>query len=295
MFQSRKAMFDLGDAGALKALSDELAIRRLTEHAARRDSTPAEITAALDTAAIAHMSWNRLGAEVRADCLDRAAQLLEQNRLDYYDLLMREAGETLSDAITEVRDGVDFCRCHAQSARDQFKPLRLDGPTGELNELHLSGRGVFVCISPSNRPLSAFAAQVTAALVAGNTVVAKPAESTPLIAALFVTLLHEAGVTREALHLTQSPGQAFADAAFAHPALAGVAFTGAAAIALSINRALSQRSGAIVALIAETGHIGLTGPNPHGPHYLANYAQERTLTVNTTATGGNAALLNLQE
>ena len=219
-----------------------------------RDATPAEINAAFDAGSRAQGAWDRLGGAVRADCLDRAAALLEKSRLDFYDLLVREAGKILPDAVAEVREAVDFCRYYALRAREQFAHgVRLDGPTGELNELSLHGRGVFACISPWNFPLAIFAGQVTAALAAGNSVVAKPAEPTPLIAARFVKLLHEAGVNPEALQLTPSPGKMFGDAAFAHPALAGVAMTGSTATALTINRMLAARSGAIVPLIAETG------------------------------------------
>jgi RHH-type proline utilization regulon transcriptional repressor/proline dehydrogenase/delta 1-pyrroline-5-carboxylate dehydrogenase len=151
---------------------------------------------------------------------------------------------------------VDFCRYYAVQARAQFgAPLRLTGPTGELNELSLHGRGVFACISPWNFPLAIFAGQVTAALAAGNTVVAKPAEPTPLIAARFVKLLHEAGVPPQAVHLVPAKGRLFGEVAFAHAALAGVAMTGSTATALTINRSLAARSGAIVPLIAETGGL----------------------------------------
>jgi RHH-type proline utilization regulon transcriptional repressor/proline dehydrogenase/delta 1-pyrroline-5-carboxylate dehydrogenase len=221
-----------------------------------RDATPAEIQRAFDIGAGAQRAWDRLGGAVRADCLDRAAALLEKSRLDFFGLLTREAGKTLPDAIAEVREAVDFCRYYAVRARADFgHGTRLEGPTGELNELSLHGRGVFACISPWNFPLAIFAGQVTAALAAGNAVVAKPAEPTPLVAALFVKLLHEAGVPPDALSLIPSPGRAFGELAFAHPALSGVAMTGSTATALAINRALAARPGAIVPLIAETGGL----------------------------------------
>ena len=139
-----------------------------------------------------------------------------------------------------MREAVDFCRYYALHAREKFaKGTRLAGPTGELNELSLQGRGVFACISPWNFPLAIFAGQVTAALAAGNCVVAKPAEPTPLIAARFVKLLHEAGVAADALHLIPAPGRLFGEVAFAHAALGGVAMTGSTATALNINRALA--------------------------------------------------------
>ncbi len=201
-------------------------------------------------------AWDRLGGAVRADCLDRAAALLEKSRLEFYELLVKEAGKTYLDAIAEVREATDFCRYYALRARAEFAhPSRLEGPTGELNELSLHGRGVFACISPWNFPLAIFAGQVTAALAAGNSVVAKPAEPTPLVAARFIELLHEAGVSPGALQLTPAPGHTFGQVAFEHAALAGVAMTGSTATALSINRSLAERGGAIVPLIAETGGL----------------------------------------
>jgi RHH-type proline utilization regulon transcriptional repressor/proline dehydrogenase/delta 1-pyrroline-5-carboxylate dehydrogenase len=221
-----------------------------------RDATPAEIAMAFEASAAAQPAWNLSGGDARAATLDKASDLLEASRGDFHELLVREAGKTLSDAIAEVREAVDFCRYYAARAREQFAhPKRLEGPTGESNELSLHGRGVFACISPWNFPLAIFAGQVTAALAAGNTVVAKPAEPTPLIAARFVTLLHEAGVPPEALHLTPAPGRHFGEIALAHEALAGVAMTGSTATALTINRALAARNGAIVPLIAETGGL----------------------------------------
>lgn len=221
-----------------------------------RDATPGEISAAFDASGAAQPEWNGQGGGSRADVLDRASGLLEASRADFHELLVREAGKTLSDAVAEVREAVDFCRYYAVQARAQFgAPLRLAGPTGELNELSLHGRGVFACISPWNFPLAIFAGQVTAALAAGNTVVAKPAEPTPLIAARFVKLLHEAGVPPQAVQLVPAKGRLFGEVAFAHAALAGVAMTGSTATALTINRALSARNGAIVPLIAETGGL----------------------------------------
>jgi RHH-type proline utilization regulon transcriptional repressor/proline dehydrogenase/delta 1-pyrroline-5-carboxylate dehydrogenase len=274
---------DMGDPTILETLHSKVSSRALSEHAAgpiingvllpgrrpitnpadrrdsvgtSRDATPAEIGQAFDAANRAQAAWNSLGGAVRADCLDQAAALLEQTRLDFYELLVREAGKTLPDAISEVREAADFCRYYAVRARADFtNAARLEGPTGELNELSLQGRGVFACISPWNFPLAIFAGQVTAALAAGNCVVAKPAEPTPLVAARFVKLLHEAGVAPEALHLIPAPGRLFGEIAFAHGALAGVCMTGSTATALTINRALAARDGAIVPLIAETGGL----------------------------------------
>jgi RHH-type transcriptional regulator, proline utilization regulon repressor / proline dehydrogenase / delta 1-pyrroline-5-carboxylate dehydrogenase len=221
-----------------------------------RDAVPEEIVRAFDAGAAAQPAWNLKGGEARAGVLDKASDLLEASRADFHELLVREAGKSISDAIAEVREAVDFCRYYAVQARARFAaPERLPGPTGESNELSLHGRGVFACISPWNFPLAIFAGQVTAALAAGNAVVAKPAEPTPLIAARFVKLLHEAGVPPQALHLVPARGRLFGEIAFAHAALAGVAMTGSTATALTINRSLAARGGAIVPLIAETGGL----------------------------------------
>ena len=236
------------------------AVRNPADHrdpvGSSRDATPAEIVQAFDASRAAQADWNAQGGAARADRLERAAALLEAARLDFYELLVREAGKTVPDAIAEVREAEDFCRYYALRAREQFSDAtRLEGPTGELNELSLHGRGVFACISPWNFPLAIFAGQVTAALAAGNCVVAKPAEPTPLVAARFIRLLHEAGVAPEAVHLVPAPGRVFGEIALAHPALAGVAMTGSTATAIAINRSLAARSGAIVPLIAETGGL----------------------------------------
>ncbi len=221
-----------------------------------RDATPSEIGVAFAAAASAQRDWNDRGGAARAELLETAADRLELEPGDFHDLLVREAGKTLPDAIAEVREAVDFCRYYAGRARDEFTTaMRLDGPTGEANELSLHGRGVFACISPWNFPLAIFAGQITAALAAGNAVVAKPAEPTPLIAARFVRLLLESGVAKEVVHLVPAPGRSFGEIAFAHPALSGVAMTGSTATALTINRALAARDGAIVPLIAETGGL----------------------------------------
>jgi RHH-type proline utilization regulon transcriptional repressor/proline dehydrogenase/delta 1-pyrroline-5-carboxylate dehydrogenase len=266
---------DLGDPPAVQTLRDELArdssykasaassAHVISNPADRRrqvgvshDASPKEIASAFEIAAQAQEAWDHIGGAARADCLERTADLLDSRRADFHALLIREAGKTIGDAIAEVREAVDFCRYYAVQVRTQFAhALRLEGPTGELNELSLHGRGVFACISPWNFPLAIFAGQVTAALAAGNAVLAKPAEPTPLIAQAFVKLLHESGVPTEVLHLTPAPGRIFGEVALAHPALAGVAMTGSTATAITINRALAARSGLIVPLIAETGGL----------------------------------------
>ena len=169
--------------------------------------------------------------------------------------MAREGGKTLDDGIAELREAIDFCRYYAAQARGQLAAAPMPGPTGESNTLRYRGRGVFVCISPWNFPLSIFLGQVSAALVAGNAVVAKPAPQTPLIAAAAVRLALEAGVPAEVLSLV--PGGAEVGAALvADPRVAGVAFTGSTASARRIAHALLEdENRPLVPLIAETGGI----------------------------------------
>src|SRR5437879_1183452 len=221
-----------------------------------RDASAEEIRAAMQAAHEAQPAWDARGAAERAACLERAAELLQARRGNFLSLLVREAGKTLPDALAELREAIDFCRYYAARGRELFgAPQELPGPTGERNELSLHGRGVFVCISPWNFPLAIFTGQITAALAAGNAVVAKPAPATPLIAHAVTRLLHEAGVPEAVLQLTPADGPPFGDVALRHPALAGVAFTGSTATAATINRTLAAREGPIVPLIAETGGV----------------------------------------
>ncbi|HRA94910.1 MAG TPA: L-glutamate gamma-semialdehyde dehydrogenase, partial [Aestuariivirga sp.] len=190
----------------------------------------------------------------RADILDKAASLYEEKSARLMALLVQEAGKTLDNALSDLREAVDFLRYYAAQARAEFSGvLRLPGPTGESNELTLHGRGVFACISPWNFPLAIFTGQIAAALAAGNAVVAKPAEQTPLVAHEAVKLLHLAGVPPSILQFLPGDGARIGKVLLAHPALSGVAFTGSNETASLINRALAARDGAFVSLIAETG------------------------------------------
>jgi RHH-type proline utilization regulon transcriptional repressor/proline dehydrogenase/delta 1-pyrroline-5-carboxylate dehydrogenase len=219
------------------------------------DATPVQAAEAISAASEGFQRWSRTPAERRAAILERAAELLEQRTAHFIALLQREGGKTLDDALSEVREAVDFGRYYAAQGRKLFGAGEtLPGPTGESNLLQLRGRGVFVAISPWNFPLAIFLGQVTAALMAGNAVIAKPAEQTPLIAAEAVRLLHEAGVPASALHLVPGDGKIGAALA-AHRDVAGVVFTGSTEVARSINRTLAAKDGPIVPLIAETGGI----------------------------------------
>ncbi len=215
----------------------------------------ADMAAAMADATAAFPAWDRLGGDGRAAMLEGAADLFEAARPDLMRLAIREAGKTIPDAVAEIREAVDFLRFYAAEARKHYStPTRLPGPVGEVNELTLHGRGVFACISPWNFPLAIFTGQVAAALAAGNTVLAKPAEQTPLMAAEAVRLLHLAGIPPQVLHLLPG-GPEMGEALVAHPAIAGVAFTGSTETAHAIHRRLAAKDGPIVPLIAETGGI----------------------------------------
>jgi RHH-type transcriptional regulator, proline utilization regulon repressor / proline dehydrogenase / delta 1-pyrroline-5-carboxylate dehydrogenase len=253
---SRAAACDAGpDAGP--GAESVLNPARISECVGRfMEATAEQIDAAFHKAAAAQPAWNALGGATRAAMLERAADALQADRGALCGLLVREAGKTLPDAIAELREAADFCRYYAAQARRNFSaPLSLPGPTGERNELTLHGRGVFACVSPWNFPLAIFTGQLAAALAAGNAVVAKPAEATPLVATRAVALLHAAGIPRDALQLMLARGPAFGAVAWKHDLLGGVAFTGSTRTALQIYRALAAREGAIVPLIAETGGL----------------------------------------
>ncbi|WP_039006249.1 MULTISPECIES: bifunctional proline dehydrogenase/L-glutamate gamma-semialdehyde dehydrogenase PutA [Xanthomonas translucens group] len=214
----------------------------------------ATVEKALANAVAAQPGWNRTPAASRATILEHAADLLEARMPEFIALCVKEAGKTLPDGVAEVREAVDFLRYYAGQARAQFgAPERLPGPTGESNELQLHGRGVFVCISPWNFPLAIFLGQVAAALAAGNSVIAKPAEQTNLVGHAAVKLLHEAGVPEAAVQFLPGDGATVGAALTRDARVAGVAFTGSTETARAINRALAARDAAIGVLIAETG------------------------------------------
>jgi RHH-type proline utilization regulon transcriptional repressor/proline dehydrogenase/delta 1-pyrroline-5-carboxylate dehydrogenase len=245
---------EFGERAALDGLVSAVAASK-PDAGAIVDATPEAASAAVPAAVAGFKSWSRTPAAARAEILQKAANLLEQRRADFIALLQREGGKTLDDALSEVREAVDFCRYYAAQGRKLFgADETMPGPTGESNLLRLRGRGVLVAISPWNFPLAIFTGQVTAALMAGNAVVAKPAEQTPLIAAEAVRLLHEAGMPLSALHLVQGDGKIGATLV-AHPDIAGVVFTGSTEVARTINRKLAAKDGPIVPLIAETGGI----------------------------------------
>ncbi|GBD44760.1 Bifunctional protein PutA [bacterium HR40] len=219
------------------------------------EAHPEEVESLFAVARRGFERWRRVAVEERARILERASDLLEARRALFVRLCAEEAGKTLADGIAEVREAVDGLRYYGARARELMGEGRsMPGPTGEENLYFWRPRGIFVCISPWNFPLAIFTGQVGAALAAGNAVIAKPAEQTPLVAFAMVRLLHEAGVPEEALLLVPGDGRVGA-ALLAHPEVGGVAFTGSTETAFAINRQLAAKTGPIVPLIAETGGI----------------------------------------
>ncbi|MGA2943611.1 MAG: bifunctional proline dehydrogenase/L-glutamate gamma-semialdehyde dehydrogenase PutA, partial [Xanthobacteraceae bacterium] len=273
------AGIEFGDRASLDALVDAVQAARPTSAAAgpiinglTRHDPHRDVISPIDRSVVGHVSeashaltdaamlmavqgfvsWSAKSHDERAAILERAADRLEEERELLIALLQDEGGKTLDDALSEVREAIDYCRYYAAEARHALSPRLMPGPTGESNMLRYRGRGVFVCISPWNFPLAIFLGQVGAALVAGNTVVAKPAEQTPLIAARAIELLHEAGVPHAALNLVPGDGEIGAQLV-ADPNVSGVAFTGSTEVGRAINLSLAEKDGAIVPLIAETG------------------------------------------
>ncbi|ROZ78723.1 L-glutamate gamma-semialdehyde dehydrogenase [Ramlibacter sp. WS9] len=216
---------------------------------------PQRVAAAVKRSSAAYPAWRATPVAVRAAILRRAADAMEAQMPNLCALLVKEAFKTWGDCVAEVREAVDFLRYYANEAERIMQPVTLPGPTGESNELRLTARGPWVCISPWNFPLAIFAGQVAAALATGNTVLAKPAEQTPAIAMEAVKLLHAAGVPHDALQLLHGPGETVGAALVVEPGIAGVVFTGSTQVAKIINRGLAAKDGPIVPLIAETGGI----------------------------------------
>lgn len=216
-------------------------------------ATAADAKLALDQAEKVVWSWDQVPIPERAKILEQAADLFEQSYVELISLIIREAGKNIFDAIGEVREAIDACRYYAAQAKLTLTPQVLSGPTGEFNQLQMHGRGITVCISPWNFPLAIFTAQVVAALVSGNPVIAKPAEPTVLIAAKAVELLHQAGIPEAVLQLIPGPGSKVGAALIGDRRVKTIVFTGSTETARLINQTLAHREGEIPALIAETG------------------------------------------
>jgi RHH-type proline utilization regulon transcriptional repressor/proline dehydrogenase/delta 1-pyrroline-5-carboxylate dehydrogenase len=228
------------------------AVTSTGEHA---EDCRAEAQEKVSHALAAFPSWQAQPVEHRAACLDRLADLLESERDALMRLCVQEAKKTIPDALAEVREAADFCRYYAAEARRGLQPIELPGPTGERNLLRMEGRGVWICIAPWNFPLAIFLGQVSAALVTGNAVVAKPAPQTPAIGAYAVGLAHSAGIPEDVLVLAEG-GPDMGAALVEDSRIAGIAFTGSTATAKRIARSLLEDDERpMIPFIAETGGI----------------------------------------
>lgn len=216
-------------------------------------STPEHVEEAINALQTAWFNWNRHGFKNRALIFEKMADLLEENRAELIALCSLEAGKTIQDGIDEIREAADFCRYYASEAKKYDQEIIFASATGERNSFHYSGKGIIACISPWNFPLAIFLGQITAALVSGNTVLAKPAEATPLIAYRTVELLFKAGLPKDVIALLPGDGKALGDIFTRDPRVVGVCFTGSTTTAKQINLNLAEREGAIPMLIAETG------------------------------------------
>ncbi|UPW17258.1 bifunctional proline dehydrogenase/L-glutamate gamma-semialdehyde dehydrogenase PutA [Agarivorans sp. TSD2052] len=209
---------------------------------------------AISFAEQAYPSWRDTDVNQRAAYLLALADKLEQHRHELVALCHREAGKTVLDSIDEIREAVDFLRYYSQQAITNFgQATEQLSFNGHPQATQYRGRGVFVCISPWNFPLAIFIGQISAALVAGNTVVAKPAEQSSLIATRCIELLLETGLPSNAIQLVLGSGAQLGEALSADPRIAGVAFTGSTPTAQKINRLLAKRDAMPVPFIAETG------------------------------------------
>ncbi|HUQ76114.1 MAG TPA: L-glutamate gamma-semialdehyde dehydrogenase [Burkholderiales bacterium] len=245
---------DLSRRDVLDSVQQRIAADRPFQTVA--ETSAAQLDAAIGRAASEFERWSKVPPRERAARLDGAADLLEGRMPELISLIVREGGRTYADAVAEVREAADFCRYYALQAREHFaNPTLLAGAAGERNELYLHGRGVFACISPWNFPLAIFTGQVAAALAAGNTVIAKPAEQTPRVGLRAMEILREAGVPADAAQCVIGDGETVGAPLVADPRIAGVAFTGSVETARLINRSLAGRDGPIIPLIAETGGV----------------------------------------
>jgi RHH-type proline utilization regulon transcriptional repressor/proline dehydrogenase/delta 1-pyrroline-5-carboxylate dehydrogenase len=248
---------DLSRQDILETLRQRIRADREGEPSTAVETTaPEELDFSIARACAAFESWSRVPVGERSAALERAAAIMEERMHELVSLIVREGGRTFADAVSEVREAADFCRYYALQAKLKFgAPQLLPGPAGERNELSLHGRGTFACIAPWNFPLAIFTGQVAAALAAGNSVIAKPAEQTPRIGFRAVEILHEAGIPADVLSCVVGEGETVGAPLVADPRIAGVAFTGSDETARRINASLAARPGPIAALIAETGGV----------------------------------------
>ncbi|RDI46881.1 bifunctional proline dehydrogenase/L-glutamate gamma-semialdehyde dehydrogenase PutA [Aquicella lusitana] len=226
-------------------------IEQVIGYASKADETLIE--EALQTAVNAAWDWATTPVTERAAILERAAEIFQQEMPALMAIVTQEGGRCIQDCLSEVREAIDYCRYYAYRARHDLMPMPLPGPTGESNQLSLHPRGVIACISPWNFPIAIFTGQIVAALAAGNPVIAKPAEQTPLIAFKTIEILHQAGIPKPVLQLLIGPGSVVGAKLVSDPRIAGVIFTGSTETAKRIEQSLANRTGPIALFIAETG------------------------------------------
>ena len=219
------------------------------------EATKKDVKKAIENSVNAFAKWNNQPVDQRADILLKVAEQIEAHYAELMMMAVREAGKFIPDALSEVREATDFCRYYAMQARELMADHVLPGPTGESNVLRLHGCGPMLCISPWNFPIAIFTGQISAALVTGNTVIAKPAEQTPLLAQRIVELFYKAGVPKDVLQLLPGRGKVVGQALVDDERIAGVIFTGSTATAKHIQLGLANRKGPIARLVAETGGI----------------------------------------
>ncbi len=242
------------DAAALEACYAPASLGQVIGQVSRCHRS--DVEQALNKAEAAFEGWNKRAIAERVEIVRAIGQLFEKSFDELLTMLQLEAGKNLQDAIDEIREAIDFCYYYAMKAEELWKnPEKLDDIAGEINRFSYGGKGVIACISPWNFPLAIFAGQIVAALVTGNTVVAKPAKQTPMIGFKAVQLMYEAGVPVDVLHLLVGDAVKIGDMVCRSPAVKSVVFTGSCATATLVNRQLAKRDGAIANLIAETGGL----------------------------------------
>lgn len=220
----------------------------------RSSCTKDQVKQAIKSAESFLPEWRSTALSERADILRSFATLLESHKEELLTLCIHEAGKCIPDAIDEIREAIDFCYYYANQAEKRFTPSNLKCVTGEENSLYMEGRGVFFCISPWNFPLAIFTGQIAAALVSGNTVLAKPSSTTSLIAFRAVELWYQAGLPTACLQLVPYSRDQLTPHILEDTRLSGVAFTGSTTSAAQLYQSLATRIGApIIPFIAETG------------------------------------------
>lgn len=228
-----------------------------------------DIPSMMKNAQLAFKKWSKVDVMDRSACLETAALVLERSKMAWASRLVIEAGKTWQDAISEVREAVDFIRYYAIEARNGLVDVLLPGPTGESNRLSYHGRGVWFCISPWNFPLAIFVGQIAAALVSGNTVIAKGSSHVMLISRDMIELFHQSGIPKDVLQGLFA-GSAVAKEVFQANELAGVVMTGGNDSAFWIRNTLAARTGPMIPFIAETGgqNVLISDPSAHPDQLL---------------------------